>query len=246
MSFAIFDIETRIDKQLLNRVFFAHEDLDDETAYLRYRQGLHDRGGDFFPLTLHRPISIAIGYVGDDHVLRSVESLSLNHYSEETLCRDFWDQAERFDGCFVSFNGRQFDFPVMELQALRYGLSIPRYFSDSGPRRRFADCHLDLYDFLCNYGASHLTGGMNLLTRLIGLPGKGEVAGSQVQGLFEADHLDQIHRYCRGDVIQTYFLFLRVQLIRTRLDRDSYDRVRQASAWFLDHLEAPIQSSGTP
>jgi predicted PolB exonuclease-like 3'-5' exonuclease len=245
MSFAIFDIETRVDKQLLNRVFFAREKLDDETAYLRYRQGLHDRGGDFFPLTLHRPVSIAFGHVGDDHVLRSVESLALNHYSEETLCRDFWDRAERFDGCFVTFNGRLFDFPVMELQALRYGLSIPRYFSDGGPRRPLADCHLDLYDFLSNHGASRLTGGMNLLTKLIGLPGKGEVEGSQVQALFDADHLDQIHRYCRSDVIQTYFLFLRVQLIRTRLDPVSYNRVRDAGASFLDEFEAPTQSSGT-
>ncbi|HEY2664716.1 MAG TPA: 3'-5' exonuclease [Candidatus Binataceae bacterium] len=237
MPFAIFDIETRIDKQLLNRVYFAHEGLDDETAYLRHRQSLLERGGDFLPVTLHIPVSIAFGNAGDDHVLRSLECLAIGDYSEPNLAREFWNRAERFDGCFVTFNGHRFDFPVMELQALRYGIPIPRHFSDTGPRRRFADSHLDLYDFLSNYGSGRLAGGMNLLARLIGLPGKGIADGSQVQGLFEAGRLDEIHRYCLDDVVQTYFLFLRVQLIRGRIDLDSYNRARSSSAPFLDQLD---------
>ena len=235
MPFAIFDIETRIDKQLLNQVYFAREGLDDETAYLRHRQRLLERGTDFLPVTLHVPVSIAFGDAGDDHVLRSVESLAIADYSEPNLTREFWDRAERFDGCFVTFNGRGFDFPVMELQALRYGLPIPRHFSEAGPRRRFADSHLDLYDFLSD-GSGRLAGGMNLLARLIGLPGKNTAHGSQVQGLFDLGRLDEIHRYCLEDVVQTYFLFLRVQLIRGRLDLDSYNRARSSSAPFLDRL----------
>ena len=143
---------------------------------------------------------------------------------------------ERFDGCFVTFNGRRFDFPVMELQALRYGLAIPRHFSEAGPRRRLADAHLDLYDFLSN-GSGRLAGGMNLLARLIGLPGKSTAHGSQVQGLFDSGRLAEIHRYCLEDVVQTYFLFLRVQLMRGRLDLDSYNRARSSSAPFLDRLD---------
>ena len=65
MAFAIFDIETRVDKHLLNQVFFADEQLSDEDAYLRFRGDLRERGSDFFPLTLHVPISIAVGYAGD-------------------------------------------------------------------------------------------------------------------------------------------------------------------------------------
>jgi len=63
--FAIFDIETRVDKRLLNEALCAGEGLTDEDAFQQFRENLRARrGSDFFPLTLHIPISIAIGDVG--------------------------------------------------------------------------------------------------------------------------------------------------------------------------------------
>ena len=38
-----------------------------------------------------------------------------------------------------------------------------------------------------------------------------------IQGLWEAGQLSMIHTYCRQDVIQTYGLFLRIELMRGRL-----------------------------
>ncbi|HYA34351.1 MAG TPA: hypothetical protein VEF03_01975, partial [Candidatus Binataceae bacterium] len=55
----------------------------------------------------------------------------------------------------------------------------------------------------------------------------------KVQEYFEAGRLDEIHRYCRSDVVQTYFLFIRVELMRGRLDEDAYRFASQASAHFL-------------
>lgn len=241
MAFAIFDIETRIDKRLVKQAFFPDEPIGDEEAYQRFRRDLLERrGGDFFPTTLHVPISIAVGSVSDNHVLRSVESLALDNYSEERLCREFWERAERFTGCLVSFNGRQFDIPVLELQALRHGIPAPSHFAEpGGGRYRYSDLrHLDLYDFLTNFGAISLRGGLDLLLKLIGMPGKGEIDGSQVQELYEAGRMEEIHRYCRNDVVQTYFLFLRVELMRGRIDRTTYHTARTASAHFLGELRA--------
>lgn len=237
MAFAIFDIETRIDKRLLNQAFFAGEGIDDEEACRRFRADLRERrGGNFFPITLQVPISIAVGQVSDDCILRSVESLAQPDYSEERLVREFWSRAERFSGCLVSFNGRQFDLPVLELQALRYGIALPRHFAEpAAARNRYAEArHLDLYDFLANYGAVGLRGGMNLLLKMIGMPGKSAMDGSQVQAMYEAGRLDEIHRYCRDDVIQTYFLFLRVELMRGRIDQAAYQAAREASAGFIE------------
>jgi len=236
MGFAIFDIETRVDKNLLRRVFFAGEEIDDDEAGRRYLEG---RRSDFFPVTLHIPISIAVGDVGDNHALRSVESLALAEYSEEKLVREFWERSERFNGCLVTFNGRGFDLPVLELQALRYGITAPTHFAEPGSARsRYLDTrHLDLCDFIGNHGAVRVTGGMNLLLRMIGMPGKGAVDGSNVQELYEAGRMDEIHNYCRNDVIQTYFLFLRVQLMRGRIDQTAYRAAYDASASFLAQLD---------
>jgi 3'-5' exonuclease len=246
MAFAIFDIETRVDKRLLNEVLFAHEGLSDEEAYRRLRDQMRDRGGDFFPLTLHVPISIAIGDAGDDRVLRSVESLAACDYSEEQILREFWERADHFRGCLVSFNGRRFDLPVLELNALRHGLSAAAYFGDTdSPRARYApERHLDLFDFLTNYGAIGLRGGMDLLLKMIGLPGKTEFDGSMVQEYYEAGRLEEIHRYCRSDVIQTYFLFLRVELLRGRIDQAGYRAAYDASEHFLRELGGAPPGAG--
>ncbi len=247
MAFAVFDIETRVDKRLLNQVFFSGENLGDQEAYEKFREQLsRGNGRGFFPTSLHVPISIAIGNVTDDYVLSSVESLCTGDYSEASLVREFWARAERFAGCLVSFNGRRFDLPVLELQALRYGIAAPAHFAGpNSARARYSDeRHLDLMDFITNYGAFQVRGGMNLLLKMIGMPGKTEMDGSQVQEAFEAGRLAEIHRYCRADVIQTYFLFIRVELMRGRIDQARYRAAHDASAHFLAELESSAAPSG--
>jgi predicted PolB exonuclease-like 3'-5' exonuclease len=173
-------------------------------------------------------------------VLRAVESLSLTDYSEEKLVREFWTRAERFTGTLISFNGRRFDIPVLELAALRHGIAAPAHFGDeSMARNRYSpERHFDLYDYLSNFGAVSLAGGMDLLLKMMGLPGKTAIDGSMVQEYFEAGRLDEIHRYCRNDVVQTYFLFLRVALLRGDIDYGTYNYAVEASKHFLIEEEA--------
>ncbi|HXZ87229.1 MAG TPA: hypothetical protein VEF07_01580, partial [Candidatus Binataceae bacterium] len=61
---------------------------------------------------------------------------------------------------------------------------------------------------------------------------------------YEAGRLDEIHRYCRADVIQTYFLFLRVELLRGRIEPAAYNAARDASAHFLKELAAAPAGTG--
>jgi len=249
MSYAIFDIETRIDKRLVNDSQFRGRGLSDEGAYAELRQQLLDgRGTDFFPLSFHVPVSIAVGAVAGDYSLQSVESLAEQSYDEERLVREFWERVERFKGCLVSFNGRQFDLPVLELHALRYGCAVPSYFGeDSLYRRRYQlSKHLDLYDFITNFGAYRVRGGFDLLLRTIGLPGKGTVDGSQVQELWEAGRLAEIHEYCRRDVIQPYFLFLRVELVRGRITAERYRQLLEETAQFQRMLDESRGEPGGP
>jgi len=67
------------------------------------------------------------------------------------------------------------------------------------------------------------------LLKMIGMPGKTDVSGARVQEMFDAGQLDEIHRYCRSDVVQTYFLFIRVELMRGRLDAGAYEAARMAT-----------------
>jgi hypothetical protein len=238
MSFAIFDIETRIDKALIQSVMYPHEDVTEEEAYQRFRQQIReerDGRGDFLPLAFHVPISTA------SYILTAVEVLGAEDYSEAGIVCEFWRRVEMFPGTLVSFNGRAFDLPVLEMQALRYGCQAPRYFNEKyGHRYRYAEeRHYDLFEFLSNVGVHRIRGGFNLLARLIGLPGKTSVDGSMIQGLWEAGQLSTIHAYCRQDVIQTFGLFLRVELMRGRLTPTAYQAAWEAAAPFLEELSEP-------
>jgi predicted PolB exonuclease-like 3'-5' exonuclease len=246
MEFVVFDIETRVDKRLLNRVFFARDNIGEDEAFRRFSEELNNRGTDFFPLTLHVPISIAFGQVGSDYVLRQVETLKGSYESEESLVRDFWMRLEHFRGCLISFNGRHFDLPVLELAALRWGISAPRYF-DRADSPRSADAHqrhLDLFDYLTNSGEFNLRGGLDLLLKMLELPGKQTMSGAMVQEYYDSNRHEEIHRYCRTDVIQTYLLFLRVELMRGRLDLAKYQAARSAATPFLEELYTGADGPG--
>jgi 3'-5' exonuclease len=239
MTYLVFDIETRIDKALLRSVLHRGDTVSDEDAYQRLREGQRlQYGDDFIPTSFHVPISIALGSVESDYVLRQVEVLRAEDGGEDEIVRQFWSRLETFDGTLVSFNGRGFDLPVLELQALRHGVSAPRYFGErNGLRSRFGR-HLDLYDFLTNTGAVRLRGGFDLAARLAGLPGKGKVAGGDVQSLWEQGRVEEVHRYCADDVIQTYFLFLEIERLRGKLSPQRLTEVQQASASFFARLNA--------
>lgn len=238
MSFMVIDMETRVDKALLRAVQYRGQALSDDEAYERMRDELgRASGSDFFPLAFHLPISVALGRAGDDHVLHSLEVLGADTLGEAGLVHAVWAQLEAFDGTLVSFNGRGFDLPVLELQALRHGCTAPRYFGErDGLRARFGR-HCDLYDWLTNAGATRVRGGLDLAARLVGLPGKGEVSGADVQALWQRRCWEQIHRYCRDDVLQTYFLFVRVQHLRGRLNTAQLAEIETATQTYRALLE---------
>jgi predicted PolB exonuclease-like 3'-5' exonuclease len=197
-------------------------------------------------MTFHVPISIVYGRVDDDYVLREVCDLRAEREGEDGMVRAFWAELERFDGVLVSFNGRGFDLPVLELQALRWECSAPRYFGErDGFRARYGR-HFDLYDFLTNHGATRLRGGFDLVAKVSGLPGKVGTSGADVQRLWETGEHDAIHRYCRRDVIQTYFLFLRVEQLCGRLSAEDRTRAEAASAPFRQELDSDSGAAVIP
>ena len=164
--YAIFDIETRIDKELVKSVYAPKEDISNQQAYERVRtEQLEETGSDFLPISFHVPVSIAVGMVNGVGVLENVESLGAEDYSEEAIVREFWERVEPFNGTLVSFNGRNFDLPVLELHALKYGCRAPRYFNQRfGHRYRYSeDGHYDLFEFIGNHGVNRIRGGFDFL-----------------------------------------------------------------------------------
>src|SRR4029453_395933 len=105
VRFAIFDIETRIDKALVKAVFHRHEDIGEEEGYLKTREQIIARsrsGSDFFPVAFHVPVAIVIGDADDSPVLTRGQTLPPEGDEKALVCA-FWDRLEQFRGTLVSF-----------------------------------------------------------------------------------------------------------------------------------------------
>jgi predicted PolB exonuclease-like 3'-5' exonuclease len=87
----------------------------------------------------------------------------------------------------------------------------PTYIDQSRNRFRGA---LDLLDWMTNHGAARLPGGLNLLAKLLGLPGKMDVSGDQVYEMYCQGRSQDINDYCMFDTLDTYFIFLRTCVMR--------------------------------
>ena len=57
---------------------------------------------------------------------------------------------------------------------------------------------------------------------MVGLPGKYDVHGDEVMKLFYENKLEKIHEYCESDVLNTYMLFLKYELIKANVSEEDY------------------------
>lgn len=154
---------------------------------------------------------------------------------EHHLLEDFSRFVGRARPVLVTYNGRSFDLPVIVMRSLCHAIALPWYYRDRDIRYRYSeDGHLDLCDWLADHGATR-AGKLDALARLIGLPGKIGVDGSQVEGLYHAGQLASIQQYCLADVAQTALLFLRFRLLQGQISHDVY---RDRTTALLDALAA--------
>ncbi|MEL0094524.1 MAG: 3'-5' exonuclease [Planctomycetaceae bacterium] len=246
IRYLVFDIETVPDGELISRVRYPGQTLDPKQAIEKYQQELLEKNGsDFIPYTYHLPVSVVIGKINNNYELEDLVALDEQEGRPHLITRHFWKGWEKYEATLVTFNGRGFDIPVMELGAFRYGISLKKWFqlnarSFEQPRNRFnLRSHFDLQEVLTNHGASRMYGGLNLIANLIGKPGKMDVAGDMVLQLYHEGNLQRINDYCRCDVLDTYFVFLRTSVMTGALTLEREQQiVRNTRQWLEDKSEA--------
>jgi 3'-5' exonuclease len=152
---------------------------------------------------------------------------------EASTLRDFARFLEERKPELVSYNGRGFDMPVIAARSLRHGIPLRHYYRARDIRYRYsADGHLDLMDYVADFGAAKPS-KLDVIARLCGMPGKIGIAGQDVGPLVHAGRIDEVRNYCLCDVVQTSGIFLRVQLLRGEIDLDTY---RQAMGGLIETI----------
>jgi predicted PolB exonuclease-like 3'-5' exonuclease len=236
MNCLVFDIETVPDVELGRRLY-GLERLDDAAvAKAMFARQRAESGNEFLPHIQHRVVAIAC-------LLRSREQIKLwslgdLQSTEAELLARFFDGIEKYSPDLVSWNGGGFDLPVLQYRSLKAGVQAPRYWEtgdeDTAFRynnylSRFHWRHLDLMDVLAGFQA-RARASLADVAALLGFPGKLGFSGDQVWDTYLAGGLADVRRYCETDVLNTYLIFLRFQLLRGRLDSTGlageYERVR--------------------
>ena len=187
-------------------------------------------GSEFLPVCFHRVVSISA--VMADGFGRFLRVSTLDGESERDRIAKFLTFIEDFNPRLVSFNGRGFDLPMIMARAMCYDLSAAAYFETNDRdnnkskwenyRSRYdGRFHLDLLDHISDFGAVR---GLKLdhICASVGLPGKYDVHGDQVLQLYYAGEQAKIDEYCRSDVLNTYWLFLKYELLRGKITKDDY------------------------
>jgi predicted PolB exonuclease-like 3'-5' exonuclease len=235
-AFLVLDTESVPDGKLLGLVKYPGEGLSPEEAVRRAQAEARERShtsSDFLPVTFQYPVAVCVARVGPDFVLQGLTCLDGPYFRPCQIVEQFWRGLARYPRArLVTFNGRGFDLPLLELAAFRYGCSAVEHFRRG--RNRY-NGHLDLMDWLSNFGAYRLTGGLDLLSKMLGKPGKMEVSGDQVYAMSQAGKVREINDYCTFDTLDTYFVFLRTRVLTGDLTLEAErDVVVRAKAWITE------------
>jgi len=225
-----FDIETVPDVEFGRRRFGLEGLSDKQVGYVMQTRQREQTGSEFLSLEQQRIVAISVAMRQRDGF--RVWSLGDPDSPEAELVRRFFEGIERYTPVLVSWNGSGFDLPVLHYRALRHRIQARRYWETGDEDQafrwnnylsRFHWRHIDLMDVLSGFQGRGRV-GLDSMAQLLGLPGKLGLSG---EGVWEA-HLEgrseDIRNYCETDVVNTYLIYLRFELMRGRLAPDEHDR----------------------
>lgn len=230
MNIFVFDIETVPDVATGRHLYQldALNDYETAEAMLEKRREKKPQA-EFMPLYLQRIVAISIVFRTQKTV--KVWSLGDEQTDEPELIKRFFAGIEKYTPQLVSWNGTGFDLPVLHYRSLLHGINAANYW-DSGERdqnfkwnnylNRFHQRHLDLMDVLSGYQARAYA-PLDEIASMLGFPGKMGMSGAKVWDYFLSGDLKLIRDYCETDVLNTYLVFLRFELMRGNLSHANYE-----------------------
>jgi len=225
----VFDCETIPDAESIREIYGFSGD-DKSVSEQAQNEQNEKKGTTFLPVNLHRVVSISAVVADKFGRFERVNTLQGKDECEKIakFLKFINDKKPRL----VSFNGRGFDLPMLMIRAMRYNIACPAYFEDNNKpagidkwnnyrARNAMKFHTDLMDQISEYRS---VGGLNLnsLCKSLKIPGKYDVAGDDVMGLYYDGRQDKIDEYCESDVLNTYWLMLKYELLKGNLTRDDY------------------------
>lgn len=229
MSVFVFDIETVPDVSSARRLLNLQGESDEAVLDALLSITKETTGSTFVKYHLQKIVAISAVLRQGDNL--KVWSLGTEQSSEEELIQRFFAGIDKYKPTLVSWNGTGFDLPVLHYRALYHGVPANTYW-DTGEQdnsfkynnylNRYHMRHLDLMDTLAAY-QSKAYARLDDIAKMLGFPGKMGIDGSEVLNYFSRGDVKTIRDYCETDVLNTYLVYLRFQLMRGQLAPAQYE-----------------------
>lgn len=242
-SIFVFDCETIPDCEALRRVY-GYEGSDYEVSKIALKNQLEKSGSEFLPVIFHKIVSISAVVADKKGGFLRVSTMQGN--DEKDKIERFLHFINTYNPKLISFNGRGFDLPMIMIRAMIYNLSAKAYFEienrelgkskwENYKSRYDGKFHLDLLDHISDFRA--VSGfGLDALCSVLEIPGKFDVHGSDVMELYYNQDYAKINEYCESDVLNTYWLFLKYELLKGNLEsKDYYENLIKMSGFLRDN-----------
>lgn len=239
----IFDIETIPDVETgkrLNPELAELNDEDAQQALVAMRQD--EAGSNFMRLPLHKIACLSFLWIEEEQI--TLKTLSLNDMSEKELLTTFFRAFTKLP-TLVSWNGTGFDVPVLLYRAMLHKLSAPALFNSKARPDylyRYGDMHIDLMDKLSMFNGYNRQ-SLDIVSGLCGFAGKQDVNGGMVVDLVKENKWNELHTYCESDVLNTWLVYLRWQLLVGGITEEQADDLEQATR---DYLSFNTDKNGQP
>lgn len=228
MAILVFDIETIPDIESGRNLYDLQGLSDEDTAQAMFALRRAKVGNDFLPHHLQKICAISLVLSQGSQI--KVWSLGEESADEKELITRFFAGIDKHTPTLVSWNGSGFDLPVLHYRALLHGIPAPTYW-ESGENQqnfrwnnylsRFHARHLDLMDVIAGY-QNRAFAALDDVASMLGFPGKMGMSGSKVWDNYLAGQIKSIRDYCETDVLNTFCVYLRFELMRGLISQDEY------------------------
>lgn len=230
MNTLVFDIETVPDTDSVRKFFDLGDLPDTEVADFMFAKSRERIGNsDFIKHHLQKIVAISVVLLTKDKL--NLWSLGDVGAGEKDIIQRFFDGIDRYTPRLVSWNGGGFDLPVLHYRALLHGIVSMSYwetgdsiqdFKWNNYLNRFHDRHTDLMDVIAGYNPRAFA-PLSEVAMMLGFPGKLGMDGGKVWDSYLAGEIVSIRDYCETDVLNTYLIFLRYELMCGQRSTESYD-----------------------
>lgn len=230
MTVLVFDIETIPDIESGRKIYdlaVLENEIDVANAMFALRK--EKTGNTFLPHYLQKVIAISLVIANKSQL--KVWSLGNENSDESELITRFFSGIDKHTPTLVSWNGSGFDLPVLHYRSLLHGIKSENYweigenqqtFRWNNYLNRFHYRHLDLMDTLAAY-QNKAFAPLDEIATMLGFPGKMGMSGNKVFDEYLNKNMIGIRNYCETDVLNTYCVYLRFELIRGNLTNSEYN-----------------------